>query len=165
MRGNVDTRLGKLRSGDLDAIVLALAGLRRLGREARVSEVLAPTRILPAIGQGALGLEVKGDNERILRLLGFMNHAPTQWAVTAERAFLKELQGGCQVPIAGYARLEGGRLHLMGMVAALDGSRVIRDEIRGDSSRAEAMGVELARRMLSCGADRILAAVYPGFVE
>lgn len=160
VRGNVDTRLRKLESGEFDAIVLASAGLRRLGLEKRISQILPTHQMLPAVAQGALGLEMRNDNDALLQVLSFLNHGPTEVTVRAERAFLKELEGGCQVPIAGHACLEGGDLVLNGMVAELDGARLIRDEISGDKERAEEMGMELARRLLQQGADRILARVY-----
>ena len=160
VRGNVDTRLRKLESGEFDAIVLASAGLRRLGLEKRISQILPTHQMLPAVAQGALGLEMRNDNDALLQVLSFLNHGPTEVTVRAERAFLKELEGGCQVPIAGHACLEGEDLVLNGMVAELDGARLIRDEISGDKERAEEMGMELARRLLQQGADRILARVY-----
>ncbi|MCP4666160.1 MAG: hydroxymethylbilane synthase [Deltaproteobacteria bacterium] len=160
VRGNVDTRLRKLESGEFEAIVLASAGLKRLGLEKRITRLFPTHQMLPAIAQGALGLEMRSDHDDVLQVLSFLNHGPTEVTVRAERAFLKELQGGCQVPIAGHARLEGDDLILQGMVAELDGSRLITDDISGHKDRAEDMGVELARRLLHEGADRILAGVY-----
>jgi hydroxymethylbilane synthase len=160
LRGNVDTRLRKLESGDLHAIILATAGLRRLGFENRITQIISSEEILPAIGQGALGLEVRRDDEQTINLLYFLNHDPTKVTVRAERAFLKELQGGCQVPIAGFGRLNGETVRLEGMVAELDGSKLIRDGITGKKDQAEEIGVALARRLLDAGADKILARVY-----
>lgn len=160
LRGNVETRLRKLESGDLQAIILAAAGLRRLGFVNRISQVISPEQILPAIGQGALGLEVRREDERTIELLSFLNHKPTEKAVRAERAFLVELEGGCQVPIAGFARLKDESIHMMGMVAELDGTRLIRDEITDKKNRPEDIGVRLARRLLISGADKILAHIY-----
>jgi hydroxymethylbilane synthase len=162
VRGNVDTRLKKLESGEFDAIVLASAGLRRLGLEKRISQTLPTDQMLPAVAQGALGLEMKRDKDDLFQVLSFLNHGPTEVTVRAERAFLRELEGGCQVPIAGHASLDGENLVLRGMVAELDGTRLIRDEISGDRDRAEEIGIELARRLLQKGADRILARVYGG---
>jgi hydroxymethylbilane synthase len=160
LRGNVDTRLKKLDSGGLHAIILAPAGLKRLGFAHRISQILPIESILPAIGQGALGLEVMRDNEETLGLLEFLNHEPTQITVTCERAFLKKLEGGCQVPIAGFAHIDGKSLHLRGIVAELDGSTLIRDEITGEKERAEEIGIALAERLLESGAAKILERIY-----
>lgn len=160
LRGNVDTRLRKLESGDLHAIILATAGLRRLGLANHITEIISSEQILPAIGQGALGLEVRRNDEQTINLLDFLSHDPTEVIVRAERAFLKELQGGCQVPIAGFGRLNGETVYLTGMVAELDGSKVIRDEITGKKDQVEEIGVALARRLLDAGAGRILARIY-----
>ena len=160
LRGNVDTRLRKLEAGEFRAIILAAAGMRRLGFEDRISQVLSSEQILPAIGQGALGLEVRRDDGKTLGLIHFLNHEETQVTVEAERAFLRELEGGCQVPIAAFSRLEGGRLDLEGMVAELDGSKIIRDRITGSRNEAEEMGIRLARRLLASGADKILERIY-----
>jgi len=159
LRGNVDTRLRKLESGDFQAIILATAGLKRLGLSSRINQIIPYDELLPAIGQGALGLEIRKD-DKIRELLRFMNHKPTEMAVRAERAFLRELEGGCQVPVAAYGRLSGESLILKGMVAELDGSRIIKNEVRGQKDNPEDMGFSLARRLLSSGADEILARIY-----
>jgi len=160
LRGNVDTRLRKLEAGEFQGIILAAAGMRRLGIEDRISQVLPTEQILPAIGQGALGLEVRRDDEETIGLINFLNDKETQVTVEAERAFLKELEGGCQVPIAAFSRLSGGRLELEGMVAELDGSKIIRDRITGARNEAEDMGIRLARRLLASGADEVLEKIY-----
>jgi hydroxymethylbilane synthase len=160
LRGNVDTRLKKLEAGKLDAIILAAAGLNRLGLSNRITRLLSTDAILPAIGQGALGLEVRKDDDRMLEILSFLNHRPTELAVRAERAFLKRLEGGCQVPIAGFGIMEGAGIILKGMVAELDGSRIIKDEIKGPDSQPEEMGFALAEKLLGSGAEKILAGVY-----
>jgi len=160
LRGNVDTRLRKLESGDLQAIILAAAGLKRLGLSGRISHVVSEGLILPAIGQGALGLEVRSDDHDTIALLDFLDHEPTRVTVRAERAFLKRLEGGCQVPIAAFARLIGNELHLQGLVAELDGSGLVRDKISGTKDQAGEIGVELASRLLASGADKILSHVY-----
>jgi hydroxymethylbilane synthase len=160
LRGNIETRLRKLRSGDLQAIILATAGIKRLGLATNITQVISPEKILPAIGQGALGLEVRRDDEATINLLDFLNHKKTEVTIRAERAFLNELEGGCQVPIAAFARLNGKNLRLEGMVAELDGSKIIRDEISGEKDRAEEIGIELARRLLNSGADKILERIY-----
>ena len=160
LRGNIETRLRKLRSGDLQAIILATAGIKRLGLTTNITQVISPEQILPAIGQGALGLEVRRDDETTINLLDFLNHKKTEVTIRAERAFLNELEGGCQVPIAAFARLNGKNLRLEGMVAELDGSKIIRDELSGEKDRAEEIGIELARRLLNSGADKILKRIY-----
>ena len=159
LRGNVDTRLRKLESGDFQAIILASAGLRRLGLASRINQVISPDALLPAIGQGALGLEMRQDHE-MWELLNFLNHEPTEAAIRAERAFLKELEGGCQVPIACYGFLSGENLILKGLVAELNGSRIIRDEVEGKKESPEDMGVSLAKRLLASGAAEILERIY-----
>lgn len=160
LRGNVDTRIGKLESGDLDAVVLAAAGLRRLGLADRVTQFLDPSVVLPAIGQGALGLEMRVGDEQAMQVFGFLNHGPTELQVRAERALLRTLEGGCQVPIAGYAVVQGRRLVLDGLVAELDGSEVIAHRAEGDADRAEAIGTELAQELLRSGAGAILERIY-----
>jgi len=160
LRGNVDTRLRKLEEGEIQAIILASAGLKRLGLEKRITHVIPSDQMLPAIGQGTLGLEVRRDDELTVSLLEFLNHEETEVTVRAERAFLKELEGGCQVPIAGFCRSKDGMLHLAGMVAELDGSNTVRDEITGKKAQAEQIGVTLARKLLDSGADKILARIY-----
>ncbi len=160
LRGNVDTRIGKMEAGETDAIILAAAGLNRLGIGERIRSKIPADVLLPAIGQGALGLEVRSDDEATIGMLRFLNHGPTESAVRAERALLKELEGGCQVPIAGFARINNGKIRLRGMVAELDGSRIIRDEVTGDPVEAEDLGRSLAHRLIEAGADRILAEIY-----
>jgi hydroxymethylbilane synthase len=160
LRGNVDTRLRKLESGDLHAVILATAGLRRLSLSARITQIIPFDQVLPAIGQGALGLEVRREDAQTINLLDFLNHEPTKIAVTAERAFLKELEGGCQVPIAGLARLDGNELHFEGMVAELDGTKLFKEATIGAREQAEEIGIASARRLLASGADRILEKIY-----
>jgi hydroxymethylbilane synthase len=160
LRGNVDTRLRKLDSGDPQAIVLAMAGLKRLGLSDRITTPLSPEAVLPAIGQGVLGLELRVDDEKTRNLISFLNDPETELAARAERAFLKELEGGCQVPLAGYARVERDLMVMDGMVAELDGSKILRQEIRGAKDKPEELGIALARRLLSAGADRILEKIY-----
>lgn len=160
LRGNVDTRLRKLESGEFQAIVLAAAGLRRLGLAQKITQILPPGEFLPAIGQGSLGLEVRKDDEPVRRHLSFLNHEPTELTVRAERALLKELEGGCQVPIAGHGLLDGDRIILEGMVAELDGSKVIREEETGPKDRPEDVGINLARKLIDLGAGRILDRIY-----
>lgn len=160
LRGNLDTRLKKLREGQFDAIVLAAAGLRRLEWEQEITEYLAPKISLPAIGQGALGIEGRRDDLFIRSLLSGLNHAPSQTAVRAERALLHRLQGGCQVPIAAHATLVGTRVTLEGLVASVDGKELIRDRAEGSLEDPESIGIQLAEQLLACGGDRILRAIY-----
>jgi len=160
LRGNLDTRLKKLREGQFDAIVLAAAGLRRLGWEQEITEYLDPVISLPAIGQGALGIEGRRDDSFVRSLLRGLEHGPTRTMVMAERALLHRLQGGCQVPIAAHATLVGADVRLEGVVASVDGKEIIRDVVCGSAEDPEALGVQLAERLLSRGADKILQAIY-----
>ena len=159
LRGNVDTRLRKLTEGQYEAIVLAVAGLVRLGRADSISHILPADVMLPAVGQGALCLEVRAGDEKIRRLIASLDHGPTRRATESERALLRCLEGGCQVPIAAYAEVDGGMLHLRGLVAALDGSRLVRDEVHGLAEQADVLGMELADRLLAAGASEILEEV------
>ena len=160
LRGNVDTRLRKLESENLHAIILAAAGLKRLGLSSRITQILSFGEVLPAVGQGALGIEVRRYDEQTVSLLHFLDHKATRIAVTTERAFLRELEGGCQVPIAGLAQLDEDKLSFEGMVAELDGSSILREEIIGTKDQAEEIGIALARELLDSGADRILEGIY-----
>jgi hydroxymethylbilane synthase len=156
LRGNVDTRLARLENGALDAIVLACAGLVRLGLESRITTRLAPGTMLPAVGQGAIGIECRSDDTRTRALVGALDDAATHTALAAERAFARTLGGSCQSPIAALARIEGDRLTLEGLVAEPDGSRLLRESISGVCARAETLGEELARRLLESGARELL---------
>jgi|TARA_B110000902_G_C14289883_1_gene580417 hydroxymethylbilane synthase len=160
LRGNVNTRLAKLDAGEYDAIILACAGLIRLGFEDRISESMSVEQSLPAGGQGAVGIELRVDDERVRQYLSVLNHTDTAACVTAERAMNKHLEGGCQVPIAVYAILANGQLSLNGLVGAVDGSKILRAEISGPVSEAKALGVALAEDVLAQGAGAILAEVY-----
>src|SRR5690606_33953260 len=160
LRGNVNTRLAKLDAGQYDAIILATSGLKRLGFQDRIRCEMTPETSLPAVGQGALGIECKLDNAELLELLAPLSHADSEVCVRAERAMNKRLQGGCQVPIGGYATLNGDQLHLRGLVGAIDGQTIVRGEVSGSRQDAEALGVQLAEDLLAQGADRILAEVY-----
>jgi hydroxymethylbilane synthase len=160
LRGNLDTRLRKLREGQFDAIVLAAAGLRRLAWDAEITEYLPVHLSLPAIAQGALGIEARSDDTFVRELLSRFEHRPTRITVTAERALLHRLEGGCQVPIAAHAALEGDRLTIDGLVASVDGRRVIRHQIQGPASEAQALGTKLAERLLADGGDVILKEIY-----
>lgn len=160
LRGNLDTRLRKLETEGLDAIILAAAGVKRLGLEDRITEYIPETLMLPAIGQGALSIEVREDDEAIRSLTAPMDHRETHLAVESERAFLARLEGGCQVPIAGHARVTEERIELTGLVAEVDGSVLLRETVNGPVDRGEQLGVELADRLLEQGARKILENVY-----
>ncbi|WP_127959652.1 hydroxymethylbilane synthase [Serratia microhaemolytica] len=160
LRGNVGTRLSKLDQGEYDAIILAAAGLKRLGLAQRIRSTLSPEQSLPAVGQGAVGIECRLDDDVTRALLAPLNHHQTAICVSAERAMNGRLQGGCQVPIGSYAELAGDQLWLRALVGAPDGSRVIRAEQRGDASQAEQIGIALAEQLLAAGADQILQALY-----
>jgi hydroxymethylbilane synthase len=160
LRGNVDTRLRKLESESFDAIILAAAGLKRMALSHVISEYLEPDKVLPAVGQGALGIETRVDDVFTNEMVASLAHQPTMITVSAERAFLKRLEGGCQVPIGAYATLEGGELILTGMVADLEGQRLIRKELRGEPQQAEIIGERLAELVLESGGAEILAEFY-----
>jgi hydroxymethylbilane synthase len=159
VRGNADTRLRKLKSGSYDALILAAAALIRLRRTSAISQYLPPALMLPAVGQGALAVEVRENDEEVTELIQLLNHPPTERAVSAERAFLSALGGGCAVPVAAHATVTDGRLNLQGMVADLDGGRVICDSLSGSPRQAEEIGRRLADKMLSQGAAQILREV------
>lgn len=160
LRGNVDTRLRKLESEGFDAIVLAAAGLKRMELNHVVSEYLEPERMLPAVGQGALGIETRTGDAFTNEMVASLAHPETMTIVRAERAFLKRLEGGCQVPIGAHATMEGETLILTGMVADLEGVRLIRKELRGDAQQPEVVGERLAEVILESGGAEILAEFY-----
>ncbi|RQW84243.1 MAG: hydroxymethylbilane synthase [Methylococcus sp.] len=160
LRGNVGTRLEKLESEGLDAIILAAAGLIRLGMANRITQTLSPEDSLPAVGQGAIGIESRQDDPAINPLLAPLHDADTATCVSAERAYNHRLNGGCQVPIAGFAELADDQIRLRGLVASPDGSRVVRGELRGPRADAELLGRRLADRLLADGADHILHELY-----
>lgn len=160
LRGNLDTRLRKLDEGQFDAIILAAAGVKRLGWGERITEMIEPELSLPAIGQGAIGIESRINDSFINTLIASLNHEETSFCVRAERAFLKKLEGGCQVPIAAFATLDGGRLRMRGLVGSVAGDRIIRGDTAGDPADAEILGVKLAEDLLGRGAKKILAEVY-----
>ncbi|WP_199221565.1 hydroxymethylbilane synthase [Desulfonatronum sp. SC1] len=161
LRGNLDTRVNKLLAGDYDAIIVAQAGMNRLGLSVPKSTPLGPPLFLPAVGQGALGLEYAQDREDLVELLGFLNHPDTHCCVRAERAFLATLEGGCQVPIAGYAHISApNRITLRGLVADVDGKTLIIEEATDKPRDAEELGRRVARAILDRGGREILAEVY-----
>ncbi|MGO9426169.1 MAG: hydroxymethylbilane synthase [Steroidobacteraceae bacterium] len=156
LRGNVDTRLRRLDLGELDAIVLACAGLIRLGLESRITARLDPQVSLPAVGQGVIGIECRADDTSTLNALHALDDAATRTAVEAERAFARRLAGSCQSPIAAYARMDQDQLRLDGLVAEPDGSRLLRDSITGSSTNPRILGEQLAERVLAAGAAELL---------
>jgi len=162
LRGNVETRLRKLDAGEFDATVLAAAGLERLGLAARVREMLSPRQMLPAVGQGVIGIECRVADSRIRELLVPLEHGQTRVRLDAERAFAARLGGSCQSPIAAYAELDGAMLSLRGLVGAPDGTQVFEDRIEGRASEAAALGVRLAVRLMEAGAAALLAELAAG---
>lgn len=160
LRGNVDTRLRKLDEGQYDAIILAAAGIKRLGRSERIAELIGQDVILPAIGQGAIGIECREADARVRDLIEPLRHRDTDICVRSERSFLRKLEGGCQVPIAAYATLENGLLRIRGLVGDLEGKRLIKGEIEGPVTRFRDLGVALAEDILSRGGKEILDEVY-----
>lgn len=159
LRGNLDTRMDKVRRGAMDAIILALAGLRRLGWEGEVGETLDPPTWLPAAGQGAIAVVMRAGDSETAELLAALDHAPTRAAVAAERTFLAALEGGCQIPIGALAGTTGGRFRLAGFVGSIDGRDLLRGEIEGSPDEAVGLGERLARELIGQGADTILRAV------
>ncbi|WP_209048860.1 hydroxymethylbilane synthase [Acinetobacter nosocomialis] len=160
LRGNVGTRLSKLDDGQYDAIILASAGLKRLGLEERIRHCIEPSVSLPAVGQGALGLECRADDQDVLALIQPLLHTETDVCVRAERAFNAYLEGGCQVPIAGYATLQDGKIHIEGRVGSPDGQTLLRAELTDEAQNAQQLGENLARNLLEQGAGDLLKALY-----
>lgn len=160
IRGNLNTRLAKLDAGEYDAIILAVAGLHRLGMSDRIHQIIAPEVSLHAVGQGALGIECRADDTEVHELLKTLAHTPTALRCYAERAFLRELEGGCQVPIGVNTTLEGDSLTLTGLVASLDGQRLVKDIITGAAEDAEQLGIELAKSLRQQGAREILEEIF-----
>jgi hydroxymethylbilane synthase len=160
LRGNLDTRLRKLDEGQFQAIILAAAGLNRLGMSSRATGYFSAKEMLPAVGQGALGIELRRDDAELLAGLAFLNDAKTTVAVAAERAFLYRLEGGCQVPIGAFAEVNNGQLELTGLVASVDGKQVLKDSVSGPEDKAQDLGTQLANKLLDMGGREILAEVY-----
>jgi hydroxymethylbilane synthase len=165
LRGNLDTRIRKLETEGLDAIILAAAGVRRLGMEARITEYLAETIMVPAIGQGALAIEIREDDQATKDLVASLDHRETRLAVESERAFLGRLEGGCQVPIAAHARVQGDRIETTGLVAEVDGSIILRQTVEGSVDRHIELGIELANELLDKGGKKILENIYAQAVQ
>ncbi|MGQ0508063.1 MAG: hydroxymethylbilane synthase, partial [Myxococcaceae bacterium] len=156
LRGNVQTRLRKTEEEGLAGAVLAFAGLRRLGLEGKVTQVIAPEVSLPAVGQGVLAIQSRADDREVRSLLDQLEHAPTRYVVTAERAFLEKLEGGCSVPMAGFATLSGQTLRMRGLVGKPDGSKVLRAELSGLVSEGAQLGYAVAEKLLASGAREFL---------
>lgn len=157
LRGNVQTRLRKLDEGQFAAIILAAAGLKRLELGHRITALIEPEQSLPAVGQGALGIECREGRDDLMALLAPLHHAESAACVAAERAMSRALQGSCQVPLGGFAQIVDGELRLRGFVASIDGQRMIRDEVGGKPENAEQLGAEMGQRLIALGADKILA--------
>jgi hydroxymethylbilane synthase len=159
LRGNVDTRLRKLAEGQFDGIILAAAGLKRLGYEKRITQILDDDIMVSAVGQGALGIVCRSDDDATFLTLSVLDDYVTRLAVTAERGLLRALGGSCQVPVAGKARFDGGQLTIKGLIASLDGTRVIAEEMRGPVDDPAKLGLDLGQKLLSMGAGEILAEI------
>jgi hydroxymethylbilane synthase len=159
LRGNLQTRLRKLDEGQYAAIILAAAGLKRLGLESRITQLIGPDQSIPAVGQGALGIEIRDDRNDMRALLAPLNHPETAACVEAERAMSRALAGSCTVPLGAFARISGNQLHMIGFVASVDGGEMVREEVQGAPSHADALGKALAHKLVARGADRILAAL------
>ena len=165
IRGNVITRIEKLDAGEFDCIILAAAGLKRLGFESRIHQIIPNEISLHAVGQGALGIECKSNDKKVLEIINVLEDKPTSQRCLAERAFLRELEGGCQVPIGVNSNIDNGQLYLTGMVASLDGERLIKDQVIGNINDPELVGIELAKKLKLQGADKILSEIFEEFRE
>ncbi len=161
LRGNLDTRLRKLKNEDLDAIIVAVAGMKRMGWEDRITERLDTSLLLPGVGQGAIGIETRIDGE-VNALIAPLNHRETFLCVAGERALLKRLEGGCQVPVAAYGEMKDNRFLLRGLVAAIDGKSCLKAEQEGAPEESERVGIELAEQLLDMGGEEILKEIYRG---
>lgn len=159
LRGNLQTRLRKLDEGQYAAIILAAAGLKRLGLEDRIREAIDPDQSIPAVGQGALGIEINAERHDLLDILAPLNHAETAACVEAERGMSRALAGSCQVPLGAFAQQQGDTLHMTGFVASIDGKELLRESAQGRANQPEALGQALAAQLVARGADRILAAL------
>jgi len=160
LRGNVDTRIRKLEEGQYDGIILAYAGLKRLGLEGKVRQVFEPDFMIPAVAQGFLGIEARLDDEETRKIVSVLNHRESEIRAKAERAFLKTLEGGCQVPLAAYSEIDGDKLKVTGFVSDLEGKRVFRDSMEGPPEEAERIGTALAEKLLDMGAREVLQEIY-----
>jgi hydroxymethylbilane synthase len=159
LRGNLDTRLRKIETENLAGVIVAAAGMKRMGLVQRITQFLPVELMLPAVGQGALGLEVRTGDNQLKKILAKINHAPTNTEIAAERAFLRRLGGGCRLPIAALGKLEGDKLSLEGLVASPQGSGIIRDKVKGTVFEAEELGKKLAEMILERGGKKFLELV------
>ncbi|WP_036737520.1 hydroxymethylbilane synthase [Persephonella sp. IF05-L8] len=162
LRGNVDTRIRKLEEGQYDGIILAYAGLKRLELENKVKQVFEPDYMIPAVAQGFLGIEARLDDEETKRIISVLNHKESELRAKAERAFLKTLEGGCQVPLAAYSEMKNGKLKITGFVSDLEGNRIFKDSLEGNPENAEEIGKTLAEKLLNAGAKEVLEEIYGG---
>lgn len=156
IRGNVETRIRKMQELNLDGIILAYAGVKRLELDNYITEVIDEEKIMPAVGQGAIAVEVRENDNKTMDIINRINHIPTALATTAERAFLRTLEGGCQVPIAAFAKVDNDQLYLQGLVASLDGNEVYKSSIKGEANNAPKLGITLAQELIDQGAFSIL---------
>ena len=159
LRGNLETRLRRVEANGLDAVILAAAGIHRMGWQAKITEYLPMDICLPAISQGALGIETRKNQKEIKRIVSALDHPETRMAVLAERALLKKLEGGCQVPIAAYGEIKNAEIYLQAMVGSLEGARIIRDSECGSTDHVEKVGIQLAKKLIKQGADKILQEI------
>jgi len=164
LRGNLNTRMAKLERNNMDAIILAAAGVERLGWGERITERLSTDVCLPAVGQGSIGIEIREGDPEVYEVVHKLNHFPSEAAITAERALLRRLEGGCQIPIGALGTVEGDELTLKGVVAGLDGKEIIRSSVSGKAQDAVQLGETLAGQLIEMGADKILKAVRQEFV-
>jgi hydroxymethylbilane synthase len=160
IRGNLDTRIRKIQTDGLDGIIVAAAGIKRMGWADRITQVIPVEIMLPAVGQGALGIELRKNDNVVRRAISFLDHPRTRVEVSAERAFLRKLGGGCQLPVAAYGVKKEDNLTVTGLLGSLDGRELIKDEVRGPSEDAEVLGTSLAERILSKGGQAIMDEVY-----
>ncbi len=160
IRGNLDTRIKKLENGEYDGIVLAFAGVKRLDLESKISYHFSPEELLPAVGQGALAIEIKDDNFFVQNIIKDLNCEKAYVGSICERAFLRKLQGGCQVPVGAYTKFENETITLYGVIADLDGKKIIKDKLSGDKNSAESIGIKLAEMLLQNGGDTILSEIH-----
>jgi hydroxymethylbilane synthase len=159
VRGNLGTRIDKLNASDWDGMLLAKAGLSRLGHSALITETLSPEQFLPAVGQGALAIEAREDDDAVAQVVGSLDHLPTRQATIGERALLRKLEGGCQIPIGAYGRIQNGTFHLDAIIGSLDGKKSVRASISGGPEESDRLGTELAERLLASGGDAILEEI------
>lgn len=159
VRGNLDTRIRKMKEGQFEAIIVSSAGVDRMGWQDLITERIPPDILLPAVGQGTIAVEVRTNDDYMTGLTSIINHRPTQLAILAERALMRRLEGGCQVPVGALGKADDDKLELQGIVASLDGKRLLKDSIQGASAQAESLGTALADKLLAQGADEILKEI------